>query len=197
MIYGFFNNLAIAIDSRKWIDLKRIWPLIVAALFGTPLGIYALVILEADVLKVFIGTVIVPFAIALLIGYQARIQRERLAFIPIGFFSGFLSGSTTLSGPPVTLFLINQAVEKQIFRANLATYFLILATVTIPSYNFVGLITGEVITYLLLFALPVIIGLAAGIKLSRRVNERLFRRIALALTIVSGAISIVSGLGWL
>ena len=85
-------NIVILIEARQWVDLKRIWPLIIAGLAGIPIGTYLLVVLNVSVLKIFIGSVIIPFVIAFWMGFNKPVKNEKLAFAPIGFISGRSAG---------------------------------------------------------------------------------------------------------
>ena len=195
VILSIVTNSVILFESRKWVDLKRIWPLMVTGIAGMPLGTYLLVVLDVGTLRVFIGIVMALFAIAFLMGFSMQIKNEKVAFAPVGLVSGLLQGSTSLSGPPVILFFVNQGVAKQVFRANLVAYFTVLSLATVPAYAIGGLITGEVLKYVLWFLLPMIIGVAVGIKLAHKIEERLFRNIALVIVTIAGLLSIASGLG--
>ena len=195
LIYSILVSIIIMIEARKWIRLKRIWPIMVAAIFGIPVGTYLLVVLDVSTLRMFIGAVIIPFAIALLTGFQKQIKNEKLALAPIGFTSGFLCASTTLSGPPVILFLLNQGVEKQTFRANLVVYFAMTNSAAIIAHAFAGIIVREVFNYTLWFLPTAILGTLVGIKLALKASEKVFRNVALVIIIIAGLLSIASGLG--
>ena len=197
MILSALINLYILVDARRWIDLRRIWLLTIAGIAGMPLGTYMLKVINVNLLKVFIGGVIVCFALAFLKGVNMKIKNEKLACVPIGFLSGFLNGSTSMCGPPVILFFTNQGVKKSAFRANIVAYFILLNLVTIPYFALNGLITSSVIRYSLLFLPAMIIGATIGIKLSHRVREDIFRRIVLIIVTVAGLFSIASGIGLL
>ncbi|NQT35271.1 sulfite exporter TauE/SafE family protein [bacterium] len=183
------------IETRRWLELKRILVLMAAGVAGLPFGIIILKQLDADILRVFIGIIIVLFGLAFLLGYRREIKNERLASVLIGFVSGLLSGSTSLSGPPVILFFTNQGLKKQTFRANIVAYFTVLSLVTLPAFIFSGLITPEVIELSLWFLPAMILGAFLGIKLSHRVNETLFRRITLVIVIVAGFVTVLSASG--
>ena len=100
-----------------------------------------------------------------------------------------------MAGPPVILFFTNQGMRKQVFRANLAAYFVFLNTITIPAHAASGLITGEVLRYALLFLPTLVAGKVLGSFLSRKVPEALFHRVVLVVVLCSGLLSITSGLG--
>lgn len=195
LMHAILINLIILREARKWVDLKRIWPLMIAGIAGIPLGTYLLIVLDVSILKVFIGAVIIPFAIASFMGSRKQIKNEKLAFAPVGFISGLLGASTTLAGPPVILFFVNQGVEKQIFRANLVAYFTVLSSATIFAFMLGGIITEVAIKYAIWFLPATILGAIIGIKLAHKVAEKLFRNIALIIVTVAGLLSITSGLG--
>lgn len=195
LIYGTILNLIILINTRKWVNIKKIWPLLVFGISGVPLGTYILLIFDVKILKIFIGTAIIAFAIILFKGFRKRIQKEKMLFAPVGFISGLLNGSITMSGPPVVLFFTNQGLAKNVFRANLVTYFFALNLATIPAFIIGDLITLDVLK-LAVFLLPALfLGVIAGIRLVDRVKEGLFRRITLIIVILAGAFLIISGSG--
>ena len=113
----------------------------------------------------------------------------------IGLISGLLQGSTTVSGPPVALFLMNQGIRKLSFRANLAVYFLIMNFIAIGFYLINGIITTESINYVITFFPGTMLGLFVGIKLAHKVDEKVFKRIVLVLVLIAGLLSIASGFG--
>lgn len=195
VMHRLLISLAMLFETRKWVDLKRIWPLLISSLAGLPLGTYLLIVLDVRVLKALIGALIVPFAIAFLIGFKKQIKSEKLALAPVGFFSGVLTGSTALSAPPVALFFANQGMEKHTLRANLVTHAVVLTSVAIPTFMLGGIVTTEVIKYTIWFLPALILGTIIGIKLAHKVNETLFRNTILTVIIVAGLLSIASGLG--
>ena len=56
-----------------------------------------------------------------------EIKNKFAGFTITGFISGILHSSTTMSGPPVALFLASQGTKKEEFRANLTAYFFIFS----------------------------------------------------------------------
>ncbi len=123
-IYLFF-------ELRKRMQVKKIIPLIIGGIIGLPFGVYILVVLDKDILKISVGALISVFAVLLALGIKKEIKNEKNTSVLIGMVSGLLKGSTSLSGPPVVLFLINQDQEKEVFRANLTGYFMIMGTLAV------------------------------------------------------------------
>ena len=194
LIYTVVISGLVLFQARRYVKVKRLLPLLIAAATGLIPGALLLKFLPADTLRIYLGAVITIFAALMLIGYRVKIRNEQRAHLPVGIVSGVLSGSLSIGGPPVILFFANQAVEKEQFRANLSFYFFVLNILTIPIYLIGDIITFEVVKSALIFLPALIIGSAAGVFYSKKVNETYFRRIALALVAVGGLSSLVSGL---
>ncbi len=194
IIYSLFLNSIILYNVRKYINLKRIYILIIAGIVGTFFGTYALESLDDSILKIIVGSIVTLSAIAFIKGYRMPVKNEKLSYLPVGLLSGLLNGSASLSGPPIILFLKNQETEKQIFRASLTSYFWALNISTIPIQIARGLIDKTVITYTIYLLPGLVLGVLIGIKLGNKVDESLFKKLTLGLILFMGLLSIISGL---
>ena len=188
--------LALILLSRVYflVDIKRIWLLVICGVAFTPLGTFFLVNLDAGFLKAIIGIIVGLTALGMLSGFQLKTKREKLLSIPVGALSGLLIGSTGLAGSPVILFFTNQAMEPNRFRANITFYLQSVSIVAFPSFFLSGVLTSEVFQLSSFLFLPSLAGLITGIWLHNRVSQVLFKRIALAVVLVSAIAAIFSGL---
>ncbi|MCF7792821.1 MAG: sulfite exporter TauE/SafE family protein [Candidatus Cloacimonetes bacterium] len=194
MLYSIIINLVVLYSTRKSVDLKKIWILLAAGIVGLPFGAHLLVILDSSILKIFIGGVIIVFGLLLLMGYRKTLKHEKITMIPIGIFSGLLSGSISISGPPIIIFLANQDLGKHSFRGNLAIYFFLLNIFTIPVFWLNGLFTEDVMHYSLRFLPGLLVGVILGNLFSHKVQEQHFRKFTLVLLLIMGVLAVISGL---
>ncbi|MEF2967510.1 sulfite exporter TauE/SafE family protein [Paenibacillus sp. M1] len=134
VILSFMTNIAILLNCYKHIVFRKISLLILAGITAAPFGSGLLLYVDDTALKIAAGILIALFAAVMLTGWTAPVRNERLGFVAVGLASGLLNGSISMSGPPVALFLSNQGMDKQTFRANLTLYALVLNAVTIASY---------------------------------------------------------------
>ena len=100
----------------------------------------------------------------------------------------------SISGPPIVLFFNNQNIEKTTFRANLIAYFFSLYLATIPAYLFENLITTDLLGSSAIMVPIMFLGATLGIRLSRKVDELVFKKTALLLVLVTGIMAILSAL---
>jgi len=194
VLYSIIINIVVFFSARKAFELKRIWILVVCGIIGVPVGTHFLVTLNDNLIKLFIGIFITIFGLLLISGFRRKIKHEKISMIPIGIVSGILSGSVSIGGPPVILFLSNQGVNKQVFRANLAIYFFVLNIFTIPVYIYNGLISEQVLNYSIKFFPALLIGVIIGNLFSKKIKEKHFRKVTLVLLVLMGILSIISSL---
>jgi uncharacterized membrane protein YfcA len=187
-------QIAILVEARKGLDLKRVWPLLLAGIAGVPLGTYLLLILDPQTLRILVGVVVIISALAMLAGWRWSVRNEKVASVPVGLAGGALGASTGIPGPPVILFFTNQEMAKQGFRANLVLYFTCVGLVAVLSLLVSGLITQEVLIRWAGLLPAVAIGMLAGVWLARRVDQERFQQITLGVLILTGIAAIASGL---
>jgi uncharacterized membrane protein YfcA len=182
-------------EAREHVQYKKIIPLVVSGIAGMVLGTYFLVSLDSQIIKLVIGVITVLFTVASFMGVKREISNTRLASIPVGLMSGILGGSMSISGPPIVLFFNNQNVEKMVFRANLIAYFFCLYFATVPAYILNDLITVELVKSSAVLVPVMFMGATIGIRLSKKLDENVFKRIALLLILITGVMAILTAVG--
>ena len=178
----------------RWMNLRRMWALILTGAAFTPAGAALLIGIDAAIIRVLVGVVVGATAIAMLLGLRRTASRELLASVPVGAVSGVLGAAADLSGAPVVLFFTNQSVDPRESRANIVFYFQVLNVVALSSFAVGGILTREVFTFALQVLPGAVAGVAGGIWLSSRVSVALFSRISLVIVLLAGAGAIASGL---
>lgn len=194
VIFSLIMNSIILYKIRKHMKLKDIYLLIIVAALATPLGAKLLINVDKEVLQVFVGILVTLSAILLHYGYKINIKNEKLVHIPLGFMSGLLNGSVSLSGPPVILFLTNQGVDKQVFRATLTAFFWILNVITIVTFYFNNLITGEVVQMTSITVPALVAGVLLGVYFGNKVKDQIFKKITTIMIISMGMLSIITAI---
>jgi uncharacterized protein len=118
---GFVLNLLVFFEHGRpgAVDWRSILPMLLAAVPGLAVGFAVLEALSKQALQVAVGV-----AVLLAAGWQLRQRRRRKrpalpawAGWAVGFLSGTLTTSISVSGPPLVLWLEARGVGPQEFRA--------------------------------------------------------------------------------
>jgi uncharacterized membrane protein YfcA len=192
VLYSILLNLIMLFQLYKFIHLELIITLLLGGLLGIPFGIWLLKHLDPVILRQLAGALIVCLSTFLLSGKRVVLKRPKHFYGPIGLVAGVLQGSLSLSGPPIVLFLSNQNVDKMTFRANLTAFFTAMNLVSIPGFLWSGLLTVTVLNQALASLPLMLLGLVVGLVVAKRLQENLFKQVALALMLLSGVMALLS-----
>lgn len=178
------------------------WPLIVKVIPGVLVGIVLTALLfkfvETSVLNRIIGVLILVSV--LLEVWRRRFPKpvdvgppNRLA---VGFF-GTLAGMTTMAanagGTAMTLYLINMRVSMLAFMGTFAWFFFFLNLLKVPFLVPLGFLNLDTLRADVWFVPVVVLGALVGFSVFKRMNERVFTTIALALSAVASSFLIIHG----
>jgi uncharacterized protein len=164
-------TVAALILAQDWhrIHVGSAWRLILATLFGIPLGLLLLTAVPESVVKALLAVVILAFSTYCLASRTPlALHDDRLAWA-FGFAAGVLGGAYGMNGPPLVVYGALRRWSPEHFRATLQGYFLPASLIGMLGYWLAGLWVPAVTRYYLL-SLPVAV---AAVLLGRLVNRRL------------------------
>ena len=185
-------NLMVIHKTRGQGDLRMVLTMFAASMVGILPGVYVLKIVDGSVLKLAVGAIVVLMAIALAANFSISIRHKRLASVCAGCIGGFMGGATSMSGPVVAMFLMNQKQDKVAFRANLVRYFCLGNIMTLGTLYFMGVMDTAAF-WLIGYIVPgVLVGTWLGEKAFHRVSSIAFRRLIIAVLIGCGMMNVGS-----
>lgn len=181
VVVELFVNLYVLVLSRE--SLPRVWrrirPLMLGILPGVLVGSYVLTSASSGGLKVLTYACLLPLVLLQAAGYRRYLRSEQRVAAPLGVAVGALYSLTTISGPPLALFLNNQGFVKNDFKACLAVIRLTEGTLTLISYAALGLLVPGTTRLLSLISPGVLAGILLGALVVRRLPAETFRRICM------------------
>jgi uncharacterized membrane protein YfcA len=159
---------------------RRTTPIVVGLLPGIAAGTLAVALVHPDWLKMWTFVVLLPLILLQAAGVRRVIRAERGWSLPFGAGIGALYALTTISGPPLALFLNNQGFAKREFRASLGFIRVAEAALTAAAYWYAGLFTREALALAPLMVPGLIAGVPLGAWIIRRVDAETFRRVCMS-----------------
>ena len=192
VVCSLFLNAVMLWSLHRHVVIRLIRVLLVGGVVGIPIGIWILSRISGDILKLAAGVVIILVSVVLLSGNRWQLKEPKVFYFPLGLFSGIMQGSLSLSGPPLVLFLSNQGVDKQTFRANLTAFFTAMNLLSLPGFIISGVMDQSALS-VSVYALPgMIIGVVMGNMVASKMPEDLFRKGSLALMCLAGVMAVVT-----
>jgi uncharacterized membrane protein YfcA len=159
----------IVVQDWHSVQVRSAFWLVLATLFGIPLGLWLLATVAEPIIKALLALVIIAFSTYCLASRrQLELKDDRLAWL-FGFAGGVLGGAYGMNGPPLVIYGALRRWPPAYFRATLQGYFLPASLVGLVGYWLAGLWVPAV-NYYYLFSLPLAL---AAVFLGRLVNRRL------------------------
>ncbi|MHB1134111.1 MAG: sulfite exporter TauE/SafE family protein [Chloroflexota bacterium] len=190
---GISAKVPLLLQVRRHVTPGAIVVITLASFAGSLLGTRLILWADPAFLRFFIGLVVVAGCLPLLANRRWQIKRERTAHGLIGVSCGILASSTSMSGPPIILFGVNQSWPKESFRANLVAFFVFSDTFALATLVASGLLTAEIVTSTVLGWPAIAFGLVAGNWLFHRVPVKLFYKMVVLFVIIVGLIGLAGG----
>ncbi len=170
--------------ALKW---TRLWPFLIGAALGVPLGVAILDWANADHVRIAIGAILVLYSIYALARPAIKVTAGGApADAGVGFLNGVLGGLTGFAGILVTIWCGMRGWPKDEQRAVFQPVGVAIFAMSALWLGVRGSVSVD-IGWLFLLGLPALLaGTWAGLKLYGKLDEAGFRKVVLALLLVSG-----------
>jgi uncharacterized protein len=172
-----------------WPTLLRLAPAVIAGLL---VGFAFLALAGDGVVRRAIG-VILLLMIAVTLWRRWRQSRADAVAPPSGGLLlagayGTLGGFTTMvanaGGPVMSMYFLATRTPVQVFLGTSAWFFAIINVIKVPFLAGLGLFESPVLLMDAVLAPLVVVGALVGLRVARRMNQRVFDRIVIVLTIL-------------
>ena len=163
------------------IEWNLLLQLLIGALAGLPVGVYALASLPDTLMRITIYGALLLLSVFMMMGWRLKSGGRPLSRMVAGLVSGVLNGASALGGLPLVMFLAAASVAAASIRASLVAYFFATDLVALAFADMGGLAPAPVWIRTLVFALPMIIGIWAGSRRFEKSQPDSFKRIVILL----------------
>ncbi|MFD2638851.1 sulfite exporter TauE/SafE family protein [Piscibacillus salipiscarius] len=184
LILSLLISISLIYKIKKDINFGIMKRLIAGSFVGLPIGIWVFLWLDLQNLKLLVSLVILVLTTLLILKY--RIRRSKNRDLVVGWFSGSLTASIGMPGPPLLLYFSGTDTKKDRLRGTTLAYFLFIYLVSLlVQIIFAG--TSPRVWEASIIAVPlVLVGLVLGQKLFVKLNQDLFRTVTYILLIFTG-----------
>lgn len=164
---------------------KHFRSLIIYGAIFTVLGVLTLKYFSEDFLIKIMSIFFILMSVLSIVGINYSIKLSPISYKIAGAFLGFLTGSISISGPPLALFLHSADVSNQEFREIFSWFSIVTSVVAIIGYGFSGILTFQTIKLTALFLPILFVGSYIGKRINHRVSIPIFKKSILFITLAS------------
>ena len=172
-----------AMDIVGVIAYRRSWDpvnmriLVPGSFLGILLGTATFRFLDENLIRLLIGVLALAFVLRYWLA-RRRVVEPKAPDRRAGSFwaavSGFTSFVAHAGGPPLSVYLLPQNMDKTLFVGTTVIYFAFVNYLKLVPYSLLGQFSGENLLTSLILSPLAPLGMWLGIWLHRRIDERLF-----------------------
>ena len=195
---GLYGTLHLSYSYRKSCCWKEIRDLAIGAVPGCFVGALVLRVASMQFLQLMVCAMLACFITMQLFRRAAayRLPDSTLIGVIAGFVCGFVSGSVAMVGAPLGIYVLMKHWSPDRARGNMSVFYLFTGIASVVSQAFAGLYTVTLIQIALAGVAGCFIGQVIGVRLGRRINQKLFQRIVLGFLALAAVILFVRAMEW-
>ncbi|KZC97123.1 MULTISPECIES: sulfite exporter TauE/SafE family protein [Thalassospira] len=175
--------------QKNW-DRRNMMILIPAALLGILVGTLSFSYLNEYAVKLIIALIAIGFTLDHWFRGKKRGDEVKPANWGMGSFWGTIAGFTSFvahaGGPPVSVFLLPQRMDKTVFVGTTVMFFIVVNYVKLIPYWYLGQFGGANFGTALVLVPVALFGTWLGLWAHDKVNEKLFYRVCYTLLFITG-----------
>jgi uncharacterized membrane protein YfcA len=193
-----------AMDVVGVIAYRRSWDpvnmriLVPGSVLGILLGTATFRFLDENLIRLLIGALALAFVLRYWLARTPASEPaapDRRAGSFWAALSGFTSFVAHAGGPPLSVYLLPQHMDKTLFVGTTVIYFAFVNYLKLIPYSLLGQFSGENLFTSLLLSPLAPLGMWLGIWLHRRIDERLFYQTVYLMLALVGLKLLYDGLG--
>jgi uncharacterized membrane protein YfcA len=192
VLLGIAAGIMVLSHVRQHVDARKVLYLSLGAVPGIFIGTYLLVNFSSATIKLWIAIVVMVSTIPMVLGRSFHFSHDKIGCVIAGFIGGVLSASTSLGGPPIVLYLLNQKLPKEKFVATITAYFMVTGVISMGSLTLGGVVTGDALFYALLMLPVTYLGSYIGVRVLPKIDAKLFRIITTGIVMITALIIVVT-----
>ena len=191
---SLLSNAMVMVDAGQFRhSLSQFWLMLAMAIPGMALGLQVLRSADNTVSLMILSGVLVVYGVW---GYRNRAFRLpaewRSKLNPfVGLSTGMVNGATGSQIFPIMPYLLSLPIEKEVLVQTINMSFTLCSLVMLAAlyaYGYLDLVSGATFS---LSVFPVALGVWLGNRARKRLNDDLYRRLAMLLMVVLGVLLLV------
>lgn len=188
---SILNIVAIIVSSLiffstyKDINKKELFKIVVFMVIGMGGGIYLFSVFPASGLAKIYGVLIILISLkGLFIKKEFRLSNVALTFVVL--IAGIIHGMFLSGGALLIIYAVSVLKDKSTIKATLAPVWMILNSYILLQDLYVGNITPQVSRLIIYSIIPLLLAVALGNYLHKKMNQKFFIKLTYFLLIISG-----------
>lgn len=193
----FVANFLLIVEGRRSLGILRaVWGVALGGAAGVVLGLFLLLRLDQAILALVIAALVVVFLARgdRLLGDDPNARRVRILGPTFGAIGGVLMGTTSIAAPVVAGYVHSLRLPPRDFVVAMAVVYQALSIVQVIGLWRLGAYEAATLGPSLFALIPMLLAFAVGVRVRRRLDNAVFRRLVAGFLALSALVLVGQGL---
>ena len=178
----------VMLTTWRHLQFRRLRGMALGGILAVPLGVLVLESANPTALRIIIGAAILCLGILNLLNIRLPMANRPGSGLLVGFLTSLSITTLSIGGPLAASYIIAQHWHREQMRAALAFYFLCTYIVAFVLYYATGLVDTDTLLNIGILVPSLLVGFGIGAILARRMNESVFRYVAIGVIITGSTV---------
>ena len=192
-IIAWVTGVTVAISGLKNVHKKELLKMVAVMFAGILAGLWLFGNVSLDFLLIIYAVVVILIGIKKLFFESTKTLPEPLQWGALGI-AGIMQGLFVSGGSFLVVYAVAKIREKQVFRSTINAVWALLNIFLIGTYLVDGTMTAEVWKVTGACLIPSFLAIYAGGVVAKKINQKVFLKVAYVILIASGTVLLVTNL---
>ena len=178
----------VLLTTWRHLQFFRLRGMALGGIVAVPLGVLVLESANPTFLRITIGAAILCLGVLNLLNISLPMANRPGSGLLVGFLTSLSITTLSIGGPLAAAYIIAQHWGREQMRAALAFYFLCTYIVAFILYYVTGLVDTDTLFNIGILVPSLLVGFGIGAVLARRMNESVFRYVAIGVIITGSTV---------
>ncbi|MGX8718118.1 MAG: sulfite exporter TauE/SafE family protein [Desulfovibrio sp.] len=190
---GLIGSVQVSAAYYRSCTVKNIKELVAGAVPGCVIGVWVLKVASMQSLQIMVCAMILLFVGMQMIPKSAgyRLPDRPLYGVLAGTASGFVNASVAMVGVPLGIYILLAHWAPDRARGNMSIFYVLSGAITVALQMCAGLYTVELLQISVAGIVGILSGGVLGVRLGRRIDQQMFRRVVIAFLLMAAVILFV------
>ncbi|MFH1067439.1 MAG: sulfite exporter TauE/SafE family protein [bacterium] len=193
-LLALYINAYLMLKLHRHIPWKKTLVLLISAIPGIFLGVYALKNVPSSYLLFFLGSTVILASLYEIFGRPVKKETSPSWEYLVGFIAGIFRGSLNIDGPIIVTYFALQPWSKNLTKAIFCSFFFLSGVSAVIFYASMELITSSVLHYFLVGMPALVLGTWLGHFCYQKTSETFYKRVITYLLLLLGVFTIYKAL---
>ena len=139
------STIYLTFEGARKCKFKEIMPMFFSMMIAFPIGIFFLISINAEIVKIIMSIFVIFFVILIATGWRLKTTITKYILIISGALGGLMGGIAGIAGPPIVTVLLSKGDSNDVTRGNILIMFTGVVLIAIISLYYFNLFSKSLL----------------------------------------------------